>query len=212
MTTLSVSGGGHQYGYRKIFHEVELELTSGDVLAITGANGSGKSTLLKILAGVLQPSYGSVKLTISQKTIPRDQYPLYVGLVAPYVNLYEDLTLTENLEFIAKVRSVKIDDDRIQSIVSRIGLESDMDSFVRTYSTGMHQRARLVAALYHEPKVILMDEPTLGLDREGRDIVRGIVNQMQTSGHVTVIASNLEDDIDLAHQSICIEDFGPNSI
>ncbi|MCY4224050.1 MAG: ATP-binding cassette domain-containing protein, partial [Bacteroidetes bacterium] len=79
MTTLSVSGGGHQYGYRKIFHEVELELTSGDVLAITGANGSGKSTLLKILAGVLQPSYGSVKLTISQKTIPRDQYPLYVG-------------------------------------------------------------------------------------------------------------------------------------
>ncbi|MCY4225713.1 MAG: ATP-binding cassette domain-containing protein, partial [Bacteroidetes bacterium] len=135
-----------------------------------------------------------------------------VGLVAPYVNLYEDLTLTENLEFIAKVRSVKIDDDRIQSIVSRIGLESDMDSFVRTYSTGMHQRARLVAALYHEPKVILMDEPTLGLDREGRDIVRGIVDQMQTSGHVTVIASNLEDDIDLAHQSICIEDFGPNSI
>ena len=212
MITLSVCGGGHQYGYRKIFHEVDLELTSGDVLAITGANGSGKSTLLKILAGVLLPSFGNVKLTFSEKIIQQDQYPLHVGLVAPYINLYEDLTLTENLAFIAKARSMKIDYHRIQSIVSKTGLESHMDAYVRTYSTGMHQRARLVAALYHSPKVILMDEPTLGLDIEGRDVVRGIVDQMHKSGHLTVIASNLQDDIELAHQSICIEDFGPNSM
>jgi len=211
MTTLSIQDGGHQYGYRTIFRGVELKLTSGDVFAITGANGSGKSTLLKILAGVLQPSNGKVELTISKKTIHQDQHPLHVGLVAPYVNLYQDLTLTENLEFLAKARSTKIDYKRIQSIASNMGLESAMDAFVRTYSTGMLQRARLVTAMYHNPEIILMDEPTLGLDREGCDVVKGIIDHMQKAGHLTVIASNLQDDIELARQSLCIEDFGPDS-
>ncbi len=207
MINLSVSGVGHKYGYRTIFRDVDLALTSGDVFAITGANGSGKSTLLKIISGILQPCEGQVILTISGHRIPREHCPLHIGLVAPYVNLYEDFTLYENLAFIAKARSMKMEMTKIESIVSLVRLTSHANSLVRTYSTGMQQRSRFVAALFHEPMVLLLDEPTVGLDAQGRELVKTIIDHAKQAGHLVVIASNVPGEIKLASQSLCIEKY-----
>ena len=211
MIHLTVQGGGHSYGYRRIFSGVDLELFSGDILAITGANGSGKSTLLMTLAGVLQPTNGEVKLTLAEQVIPREQHALHIGLVAPYVNVYEDLTLRENLRFIAKARSMNSYPMRIESTVAEVGLTAHIDEPVRTYSTGMQQRVRLAAALYHEPKILLLDEPTLGLDPKGKEIIRKVVAGAKQAGHVVVIASNSEDEIAMADQILCIEDYAPKT-
>lgn len=211
MIHLTVQDGGHRYGYRRIFSGVNLELSSGEILAITGANGSGKSTLLKALGGILRLTSGKVELILSEQVISREQHALHIGFVAPYVNLYEDLTLQENLAFIERARSMRSDSMRIESTVADVGLTAHMDEPIRTYSTGMQQRVRLAAALFHEPKVFLLDEPTLGLDPKGKEIFKNMVARSRESGHLVVIASNSEDEIAMATQSLCIEDYAPNT-
>ncbi len=207
MISLKVRGIGHSYGNRRIFDDVNLELTSGDILAITGANGSGKSTLLKILAGILQPTNGEVKFVLFQRNIPRELRPLHVGLVAPYVNVYEDLTLRENLEFIGRTRSMNSNATQIEGVALRVGLSINLGKPLKAYSTGMQQRARFAAALFHEPKLLLLDEPMLGLDRYGRNMVENVVKDAQSAGLLVVIASNAEREISMAKQILCIEDY-----
>lgn len=211
MIHLTVQGGGHSYGYRRIFSGIDLELFSGDILAITGANGSGKSTLLKILAGGLRPTNGEVKLTLAEQVVPREHHALHIGFVAPYVNVYEDLTLRENLRFIGKARSMNPNPMRIESTVADVGLTAHIDAPVRTYSTGMLQRVRLAAALFHEPKVLLLDEPTLGLDPKGKEIFSRMIAGVKQAEHLVVIASNSEDEIEMADQLLCIEHYAPKA-
>ncbi len=209
MIQLKVEGAGHSYGYRQIFRGIDLELFSGNVLAITGANGSGKSTFLKILAGILQPTEGKIKLALAEYIVPWELHALHVGLVAPYVNVYEDLTLRENLSFIAKARSLNNKHMQIESTVEHVGLTSHIDEPVKTYSTGMQQRVRLAAAMFHEPEVLLLDEPTLSLDSEGKEIFGNIVAGAKQVKHLVVIASNSDDEIAMADQSLCIENYAP---
>lgn len=210
MIHLTAQDVAHSYGYRQVFCGVEFNLSSGDILAITGANGSGKSTLLKALAGILRPTRGSVKLTLSEQSIPWEQHALKIGLVAPYVNSYEYLTLRENLAFIKQARCINLDARRIESIVADVGLTTHIDEQIRTYSTGMRQRVRLAAALLHEPKVLLLDEPTLGLDSQGKEIFDKMAVRARESGHLVVIASNSEEEITRANRALCIEDYAPN--
>ena len=209
MISLALHSVGHRYGYKRVFAGIAgLTLNSGDVLAVTGVNGSGKSTLLKILAGVLQPANGEIELRISDEVVPREQHSVHVGLVAPYVNVYEDLTLRENLTFITRARAMRPSFTKIRKIVSTVGLKDYIDDPVKTYSTGMQQRVRFAVALFHEPKILLLDEPTLGLDQSGRDIYEMIVTREQKAGNLVVIASNTQDDTELANRSLCIEDYG----
>ena len=180
---------------------------SGEAWAITGANGSGKSTLLKILAGVLMPSRGTVTLKEEGQSLSAEDHPLRVGVVAPYVNVYVDLTLRENLAFVAHARSIRSHGPRIEELVGFVGLEAHVDEPIATYSTGMTQRARLAAALVHSPGVLLLDEPTVSLDESGRALCERIVADTTASGGIVVIASNAASDIALAQHEICVEDY-----
>ena len=204
---LTLYGVEHSYRYRKIFEGIELVLTPGDVLAITGVNGSGKSTLLKILAGMLQPTGGKVELAISGKVISSEQHPLHIGLVGPYVNAYQDLTLRENLEFLRRARSMRVSVDYTENIVSEVGLSAHIDQPLKTYSTGMLQRVRFAAALFHAPRILLLDEPTLGLDAQGRKMVGRFVGEAQESGHLVAIASNEGNETAWANQFLRIDDY-----
>ena len=207
MDRLTVHEAEHRYGYKKVFEGIDLVLNSGDVLAITGANGSGKSTLLQILAGMLQPTEGKVELILSGKVMSTEQHPLHIGLVGPYVNAYQDLTLRENLEFLKCARSMRVKATYIETIVSEVGLTAHIDQPLKTYSTGMLQRVRFATALFHTPKVLLLDEPALGLDAGGREMVAGVVDQARESGHLIAIASNEGDEAIWANQFLQMENY-----
>ena len=155
---------GKKFEKRWIFRNVSVDLEQGESQAITGSNGSGKSTLLQILANSLTPSFGSVKYFANDQLIEMDENSGKISYSAPYIELIEELTLKEHLEFHSKFRSPTI---TINDMIDRIGYQDAVNQPVREFSSGMKQRLRLALAFFFEAEVNFFDEPTSNLDESG---------------------------------------------
>jgi len=175
-----------------LFRGLSLTVRPGMSVAVVGPNGAGKSTLLQILAGLQWPTRGKVKMTVDDRTLPREEQLLAIGFVAPYLQLYDDFTAYENLRFLAKARGITGMDARIAALLTRVGLEGRGDDPLRTFSSGMIQRMRLASALLPEPLLLFLDEPVTNLDNPGRTLVREIVAEQTSSGGAVVLATNAE--------------------
>jgi heme exporter protein A len=186
------------FSRRVIFSGVSFEVSSSEVMAVTGRNGSGKSTLMKMIAGVLSPTKGTVALAIDGKTVsPEDRFR-HIGFVAPYLNLYDEFTGTENLKFFRDVRSSTATDEELAGLLDLVNLSLRKNDDVRTYSSGMKQRLKYAFALLHKPPVLLLDEPRSNLDTEGIATVYSIIKRQKEHG-IVIIATN--DAEDLSHCS-----------
>lgn len=206
MYRLEVEDLGKHFGRRVIFRRLSFELAVGEALAVTGANGSGKSTLVRMLAGVLSASKGELRLRKGEERIAPEQRPLYTGLVAPYLNVYDGLTARENLRFIANARASKEAAGRIGEVLERVGLGTRGDDLVGTYSSGMKQRAKLAAAILMEPPLLLLDEPSSNLDTEGIRVVEAVMARQRERG-LLVVATNDADEAAKCDRAIRIEEY-----
>ncbi len=188
-TRLTVEGVAATYGARRVFADVSLELSGGEVLVVSGANGSGKSTFLRLLAGLQRPEAGQIVYRCGGQALdPRDAARL-IGWVAPDLMLYRELTGRENLRFFAEVRRLHLDDGAIEALLERVGLAGRGDERLATYSSGMAQRLRYAYALLHHPPVLLLDEPGLTLDERGTAVVERVIAEQRRSG-IVVVATN----------------------
>lgn len=211
MCTIVAENLGKHFGQRVVFRRLSFAATGGEVLAVTGANGSGKSTLMRMLAGVLGPSKGEIRLEVAGKAVPETRRPLVTGLVAPYLNVYDGLTARENLEFIARARRERSWGDRIQLTLDIVGLASRADERVATYSSGMKQRVKFAAALLAQPVLLLLDEPSSNLDPAGIAMVDRIVERQRAGGGVVVVATNDRREAEKCDRVIRIEDYAPSA-
>ena len=207
MHQLIVEGLGKRFGHRVLFRRLSFVAPGGCVLAVTGANGSGKSTLLKILAGLLQPTQGAATLHANGKALSGDEHPLHVGFVAPYLHVYEDLSARENLSFLARARCLEQREARIGRVLDTVGLALRADEAVRTYSSGMKQRVRFAAAIVTDPPFLVLDEPAVNMDSNGRALCARLVEQAKQAGKVVVVASNVAADVAGADHVVCVEDY-----
>lgn len=157
-------GIGKKFETRWIFKDISIDLLSGESLAITGSNGSGKSTLLQILSNGLTPSKGIVEYFIDNETLNIEDVPHNVNYSAPYIELIEEFTLQEHLEFHAKFHQPNID---IAEMMDKMGYPESANQAVREFSSGMKQRLRLALTFYFNSKAIFLDEPTSNLDESG---------------------------------------------
>jgi heme exporter protein A len=189
MFTLNVSGIGKHYGETLLFKDISFQLNKGDVLAVTGWNGSGKSTLLRIIAGLVKPSAGQVGMFFNSEPIPKESRRQFVGMVAPALSLYDELTGLENMEFFCRVRGIACSANDCFDIINRVELTEHAAKMCRDYSSGMKQRLKLAQALLHKPPLLLLDEPGCNLDSKGIKVVEKIISKQRQLG-VTVIASN----------------------
>lgn len=188
---LTADGVGHRFGRLILFRGVSLDWEGGSSVAIVGANGSGKSTLVRILAGLLTPWRGSVSLSLGAHPVPPEQRPFSVGLVAPYLQVYDGFSLRENLEFLFRARSMSGDiRPAAEELIEYVGLQGRGDDPVGTFSSGMKQRARLAAALLSSPPILLFDEPSTNLDEVGRRLVREIGDHHVADGGMLIVATN----------------------
>ncbi len=186
------------YNRKTIFKNISFSVNEGTAFAITGKNGSGKSTLVKILCGVLSPSKGSISLVVNDQTVLYPEYYPHIGLVSPYLNLYEEFTAEENLHFIKKIRGLDSTADIFaEELLKEFGIYEHRKKEVRNYSSGMKQRLKYCAALLHQPALLVLDEPASNLDEYGIEAVRNRMKIQKQQGAL-VFATNDKDDLQFA--------------
>ena len=200
MISLCVSDLTHEYDERLVFRSVSLEF-EGSCLSITGHNGSGKSTLMRILAGLLTPTQGRAEFSCDGMRVARDSLRNMVGLAAPDVGLYGELSARENLAFLSSVRFGRIDSKRIERTLESVGLAERSDDPVNELSSGLRQRACFAAAILHEPPILLLDEPSSNLDDRGVAMLKELIALQKERGMV-IIATNDASEAALAQETL----------
>ncbi|MFN2633097.1 MAG: ATP-binding cassette domain-containing protein [Thermoanaerobaculia bacterium] len=201
-TTLEAEGLARSWGERRIFSGISLQAERG-VVGIAGENGSGKTTLLKILASLLRPDSGSVRIRRGGKDLSGDARRRAIGWAGPDLAFYDELTAAENLAFFRAAGGCPAPDPEIRDRLSRVGLTPASGRAGGAFSTGMRQRLRMAFATLFDPPILLLDEPMLGLDAEGRAIVSRIVEEKRRNGAV-LLASNDPRDFEGADQSLVL--------
>lgn len=189
-----------RFGQKTVFSNLTIE-TDTPVLGIAGINGSGKSTLLRCLAGLLKPSSGSVQWVIDGKQINRTNLKNSLGYAAPYIQLYEELTVRENLEFIRNVRSLN-SSNSISNLLEPLGADQLLERHFGELSTGQQQRIKLAAAIIHDPNILLLDEPGSNLDEAGKEIILSLVERYKKRNRMVIIASNQQEELALCNETI----------
>lgn len=164
-----------RFGRFKALDGVSFSVKEGESLALLGPNGAGKTTIVKLISGLLKPTKGSIRVF---GEIPWKNYDVRkkIGVVSHNTFLYDDLTAYENLQFYCKLYDA--DESRIDELLEHFGLKRRKHDLVRNFSRGMKQRLSIARALLHDPPLLILDEPTTGLDIEGQrdlmEFVKGI--------------------------------------
>ncbi len=154
-----------KFGNFKALDGINLSIEKGESVALLGPNGAGKTTIVKLISGLLKPTKGEVKVF---GEIPWKNYEVrrMMGIVSHNTFLYDDLTAYENLQFYCKLYDA--DESKIDELLEFFGLKGRKHDLVRNFSRGMKQRLSIARAILHDPPLLILDEPTTGLDIEGR--------------------------------------------
>ncbi len=189
-SSIDVSHLTKAYGSTVALNDVTLSVSIGEVRGLLGPNGSGKSSLMKTIMGLTKPSYGSIHvLGYDVRSNPMEIKKI-VGYVPESPRLYEFLTATEYLDFIADVRGIPYEQkkERIARFVDALDLEGKQGDMISSYSQGMKQKVAIIGALLHRPRVLLMDEPLNGLDPKSARLVKELIHGLAREG-VSVLFS-----------------------
>ena len=194
---LEVKNLTKSFGIRKAVNNLNLEIPNGSVFGFLGPNGSGKSTTIRIMTALISPDVGEV--FINGESIQKNGSKALsnVGALIERADFHKHLSAKTNLKMLARMDGT--DFSNIQKVLDRTGLGSRANDKVKTYSQGMKQRLGIAQALMGNPKLLILDEPTNGLDPEGMKEIRDLVGELSSEGITVFISSHLLDEV----QKIC---------
>ncbi len=194
-----------RFGERVVLHGVDLALAEGETVAVIGPNGAGKTTLLRVLAGLLRPSAGSVLLDGVPVRTGDPRSRAAIGLLSHRAMLYDDLTLQENLEFVARLYGLADARRVAREALDQVELGSRAGDSPRTLSRGLIQRAALARALLHAPRLLLLDEPFTGLDDAASLRLTSLLAARRPAGLATIIVTHQRHEArDLASRVLAL--------
>ncbi len=170
---------------------LSLSVQAGEIYGLLGPNGSGKTTLIRLLIGLLKPTSGGV--TVLSQTIPDKGILTQVGYMTQASALYGELTVQENVAFFAEMCG-GASRQRVNEVVALVDLQDRAGSLVRTLSGGMKQRASLACALVHRPRLLLLDEPTVGIDPQLRATFWAYFRRLADDGVTLIVSSHVMDE------------------
>jgi ABC-type multidrug transport system ATPase subunit len=197
---------GKRYNYEWIFRKVNYEFTSDNNYVILGGNGSGKSTLLQVITGNLMQSEGEINYTISDSKIENETIFKHLSFAAPYLELFEEFTLPESIEFQAKFKPFYKELDT-KKIIELTQLEKAKDKQLKQYSSGMKQRVRLALAILSDTPLLLLDEPTSNLDKKAIDWYQNLINNYSKNRLIFVCSNQQEYEYPFCNKQLFIEEF-----
>jgi heme exporter protein A len=192
-----------RYGGLAALRRIRFEITPGECVALAGRNGSGKTTLLRIAAGLVRPSSGELTFPSSAGTdsqaskVEAVRTKATAGFVAHATMVYDELTAEENLLLFARLQQTPNAASRVDKLLNEVGLYNRRASLVRTFSRGMRQRVAIARALLHEPSVLLLDEPSTGLDPQGVAWLGATLRRLRDSGCTILMSLHGESEISM---------------
>ena len=191
---IDVHGLRKSFGELKVVEGLDLRVAEGEICGFLGANGSGKTTTIRMLCGLLKPDEGSG--TCLGHDILGEPHAIrrQVGYMTQRFSLYEDLTVGENLDFVARVYELPNRRQAVRSILDRMGLMNRRDQLAGQLSGGWKQRLALAACVLHEPKLLLLDEPTAGVDAKARREFWDLIHDMAVEGLTTLVSTHYMDE------------------
>ncbi|MDX1940765.1 MAG: ABC transporter ATP-binding protein [Saprospiraceae bacterium] len=194
-----------RYKLEWVLRNLNLSLRTENAYAIIGPNGSGKSTLLKILSGHLTPTKGKIDFFLENKKLPSDEVYQHLSYAAPYIDLIEEFTLLEALQFHQNFKPF-IKNQQPADIIQILGFERAKNKSIRHFSSGMKQRLKLALAICSDTNLLLLDEPTATLDRQGIEWYQDLIRQF-ADNRLVIVASNVEEDFFFCAQKVNMLDF-----
>jgi ABC-type multidrug transport system ATPase subunit len=196
---------GRRFNRDWIFRGIDYSFTSGKIYAILGPNGSGKSTLLQVLNGSLSPSAGTISYFNEHKKIDIEEVYQYLSLAAPYLELIEEFTLSEMIDFHFKFKTYKAGIIKSE-LISLLAMPESKNKMIKYFSSGMKQRLKLALAFCADTPMLMLDEPTSNLDTQGVDWYLSLVRQF-AKDRLTIICSNQEHEYSFCDEQLSITDF-----
>ncbi len=205
MFTIQVQNASKRFHHEWIFKNLNLDLSAGDSIAITGGNGSGKSTLLKCLSGAIPLTSGAIQYQSGTTQIVEEQWFRSLALATPYLELPEEFTLSEVLSFHFQFKN-PLQQRSNAEILEVLGLEKHKSKTLSQFSSGMKQRVKLALAIFSEVPFLLLDEPTSNLDKQGVTWYLDLIQQFSPN-RIVMICSNDPREYDFCEKKIAMEDF-----
>lgn len=194
---LKIKNISKNFGEIQALIDINFSIKQGEIVALLGENGAGKSTLLRIISGYLEATQGEVwldKLEISQDPLSISKKSGYVQEIS---SLYDELTVNEYLQFVANIRQIpKTEiDEKIKKVITLLDLKNVMTQQTNTLSKGFKKRTELAAALLSEPELLILDEPTEGLDPNQKDSIRKAIKQYSQK-HTIIISTHTMEEVE----------------
>lgn len=185
---LTLNGIYKNYGKKTVLSNISLQVSKGSCLGLVGPNGAGKSTLIKIIASIIQDYRGELRFSDSVR----------IGYVPQDISLEETVSAKDNLQFFGRLYGLsgKALKERISEVLREIGLEKREKDKVQTFSGGMKRRLNIGCAILHEPDLIIMDEPTVGIDPQSRQHIFQMVDRFREAGKTIIYASHYMEEIE----------------
>ena len=196
--SVKIDNINYSAGDKKILNDVSLDIKGGETTGILGPNGAGKTTLLMLLAGLNKPQQGAITTNAKDIVIGNQQYRRMIGVVMQETALYDELSVYENLAFSASLYAIEKPKDRIYETLELLGLASRAHDAVGILSGGLQRRVSIARSLIHNPQILIIDEPTLGVDVDTRHAVWKHLRFLRSTGTTIIVSTNyLEEALSL---------------
>jgi len=194
----------------KAIDNIDLNVKKGEIFGLLGPNGAGKSTLINILSTVLKANSGEITLNGIDLSTNQEKSKQIIGIVPQEISLYDNFSAYDNLLFFGKLYGIDtpILKNRIDKILLLIGLDNRKSDLIKTYSGGMKRRINIAAALLHQPEILLMDEPTVGVDPQSRNQIFDVVEALNKKGMTIVYTTHYMEEVERLCDTIAIMDNG----
>ncbi len=197
---IDVSGLTKSFGHKVVVNNLSMRVRRGEIYGFLGPNGSGKTTFIRMLCGLLKPDSGSGTCLGFDVLTQADEIKPHVGYMAQRFSLYEDLTVRENLDFMARMYGLADRAEAVQACLVRMGMTRFEDQLAGSLSGGWKQRLALSACTLHGPKLLLLDEPTAGVDPGARRDFWDQVHKLASQGVTALISTHYMDEAERCHR------------
>ncbi len=210
MALLQLQRLSKAYGSVRAVEEVSLEVTAGEIYGLLGPNGAGKTTTISMISGLLRPDSGQISIAGNSLQSDPQRAKRIMGVVPQDLALYEELTGRENLEFWGRIAGLRKAEakPRATELLEALSLRDREGDAVKQYSGGMKRRINLGCALMHRPKLLLLDEPTVGIDPQARNSILEFVQRLQADGTAVLYTTHYLEEAERLCQRIGIIDHG----